>query len=110
MHALFKDKDEIELSDFLKMRFELKKALMHFDFYQYDVKDEKISAEDFARSFISCLSFGKAHQYSKRINTIELKGDVSFNEFVAFSIFLEQSDIIKMKISTYRVLNMSMVR
>ena len=61
-------------------------------------------------SLLSTLTFGQATRYHKRIERIDLPGRVSFEEFVAFQRFTAKSDIIKMKIATWRFLNFEMMR
>lgn len=95
----------------MELKSKLKEALLHYEFYQFEVdENETISAEDFAKSLLSCLTFTQAHSYMKRIHSLNLEGRVSFNEFVAFHGLIERADIIKMKIAIYRYLNKSMLR
>ncbi len=106
MDALFKDKEEVSVDDFLRIKFSLTEALLHYEFYQFEVaEDDSISAVDFAKTLLSTLSFNKSNEFYKRIQTIELTGRVSFQEYVAFARFIDKSDILKMKICTYRSIN-----
>ena len=108
--TIFKDKDEITLSEFLDMKRSLQNGLLHYEFHQYDTdENDTISASDFALSLLSTLTFGQATRYHKRIEKIDLPGRVSFEEFVAFQRFTAKSDIIKMKIATWRFLNFEMM-
>ena len=108
---LFNDKEFITIKDFSLLKGKLKEALMHFEFHQLEVdENDTISAEDFAKSLLSCLSFSQAHSYMKRINSLDLQGRVSFKEYVAFHRLIEKADIIKMKIAIYRFLSKSMFR
>ena len=87
---LFTSKSEITFADFKELRNELKIALRHYEFYQYDVEeDETISVEDFAKSILICLPLNQANTYIKRIHSLDLKGRVSFKEFIAFSFFID---------------------
>ena len=108
---LFNEKESITVNDFSSLKGKLKEALLHFEFHQFEVdENDTISAEDFAKSLLSCLSFTQAHSYMRRIHDLELKGRVSFKEYVAFHRLIEKADIIKMKISIYRFLSKSMFR
>ncbi|CAI2370739.1 unnamed protein product [Moneuplotes crassus] len=108
---LFNDKEYITIEDFCELKSKLKHALLHYEFYQFDVdEDETISAESFAKSLLSCLNYTQASKYSRRIHSLKLEGRVSFKEYVAFHNLIEKADIIKMKISTYRFLSLGMFR
>ena len=103
-NTLFKGKEHITIEDFRNFRDRLKTALRHFEFYQYDVDEEKetIPVEDFAKSLLVCLPLNHAHTYLKRIHSLKLEGDVTFNEFIAFQNFIDQVDRIKEKVLAYR--------
>lgn len=108
---LFQDKEFITIDDFNNLKSKLKHALLHYEFYQFEVdENETISAEDFAKSLLSCLTFNQAHKYMKTIHSLELPGRVSFPEYVAFHNLIEKADIIKMKIALYRYLSKGMFR
>jgi len=55
--TLFKDKEWIDIHDFLKIQQDIKLALWHYEFYQYEVEPdtESITLEDFAKSLLICL-------------------------------------------------------
>jgi len=111
VNLLFSEKDAVTVEDFLEIKFSLTKALLHYEFHQFETDDnDTISASDFAKSMLSTLQFNQAMTYLKRIGSIELEGRVSFDEYVAFAKFIEKCDIIKMKIATYRYLTFSMLR
>jgi hypothetical protein len=96
---LFMDKEQITIDDFNNLKGKLKYALLHYEFHQFEVdENDTISAEDFAKSLLSCLTFQKAMTYMRRIHTLNLEGRVGFNEYVAFHNLIEKADIIKMKI------------
>lgn len=108
---LFKNKEYITIDDVIELKRKLKQALLHYEFHQFDVdKNGTISAEDFAKSLLSCLSFSQATKYMRRINSLDLKGRVSFDEYVAFHGLIEKADIIKMKIALFRYLSRAMLR
>lgn len=108
---LFRGKETITINDFLFLKQKMKSALLHYEFYQFDVdENETISAEEFAKSLLSCLSLSKAHHYMKVIQTLELNGRVNFQEYLAFHNLIEKADIIKMKIAFYRYMSKSMFR
>lgn len=44
-------------------------------------------------------------KYLKRITEIKLEGEVSFNEFIAFSRFIDDVDHIKEKVLVYRYIS-----
>lgn len=78
---LFKDKELVQIDDFMNLKRMLKEALLHYEFYQFDVDENgTISAEDFAKSLLSCLNFTQAYSYMKRIHKLGLEGRVSFEE------------------------------
>ena len=96
---LFHDKEFITIDDFTAIKNKLKYALLHYEFHQFEVDDkDTISAEDFAKSLLSCLNFSQASKYCRRIHSLNLKGRVGFQEYVAFHNLIEKADIIKMKI------------
>ena len=102
---LFQDKMIINLSDFIAFRDKLKTALRHYEFHQYDVVDEErgtISAEDFAKSLLVCLPLNHTQRYLKRIQTLNLEGEVTFEEFIAFQHFIDDFEAIKEKVLVYR--------
>ena len=85
VHALFKEKRQLHIEDFLEIKKELQRELLHYEFHQFDVaEDGTISAQDFAHTMLSCVAFNKAGLYHKRVRDMHLEGRVSFNEFVAF--------------------------
>lgn len=109
--VLFSEKEKIVATDFIAIKFSLQKSLYHYEFYQFEVDENNtISAAEFAKSFLSTISFTKTNTYLKRIQSIDLKGRVSLREFIAFQRFIEKADIIKMKIATYRYLDFNMLR
>ncbi len=96
---LFNGKDFITIKDFSSLKNKLKYALLHYEFHQFEVdSEETISAEDFAKSLLSCLNFSQASKYCRRIHSLKLEGRITFEEYVAFHNLIEKADIIKMKI------------
>lgn len=99
---LFKDKEHVTITEFAKLKNKLKEALLHYEFHQFETDENgTISAEDFAKSLLSCLSFGQAVKYLRRIHDLNLQGRVTFHEYVAFHKLIEKADIIKMKIGKF---------
>lgn len=56
-NRIFENKDKISIEDFEDFRDKVKTALRHYEFYQYDVDEEKetISIQDFAKSLLVYL-------------------------------------------------------
>ena len=66
INVLFKDKEAITLKDFTNIKFALNKSLWHYEFFNLDPdENDTISAENFAKSLLSTLSFNKAQNYLK---------------------------------------------
>lgn len=104
LEHLFNGKEFITIEDFSSLKNKLKYALLHYEFHQFEVgEDGSISAQDFAKSLLSCLNFSQASKYSRRIHSLNLKGSVTFEEYVAFHNLIEKADIIKMKIGKLAV-------
>ena len=105
---LFAGKEFFTFSDFLEFRQHLKNSLRHYEFYQYDVNDEKgtISAEDFAKSMLVCLPLNEVAKYLKRIHELKLEGEVTFREFIAWQRFIDEVDVIKEKVLAYRFITL----
>lgn len=59
VEKLFGDKEFITVRDFFNFRDSLQEALWHFEFHQFDVENDQISAEDFSRSILICMPFNK---------------------------------------------------
>lgn len=68
-----------------------------------------MTAEDFGKSLLSTLSFKSSMTYLKRIHHLKIEGTISFEEYIAFNRLMRHSDIIKMKIATYRILTKEML-
>ena len=59
INILFKDKEEIGIKDFEKIKFKLTEAMWHYEFHHLDPDENgTISAQNFAKSLLSTLSFG----------------------------------------------------
>lgn len=58
--------------------------------------------EDFAKSLMICLPFNNASKYLKRIHALKIKGEVTFEEFMAFQQFIDDVEQIKEKVIVYR--------
>lgn len=87
IRQLFTGREHSTLKDFIDFREKLKTALRHYEFHQYGLVDEEkeaISLEDFAKSLLVCLPLNQINRYLKRISAIDLKGEVTFTEFIAF--------------------------
>lgn len=82
----------------------MKTSLRHYEFFQYDVDEEKetIPIEDFAKSLLVCLPANHASHYIKRIHSLKYEGDITFKEFMAFQKFIDDVDNIKEKVLVYR--------
>jgi calcium uptake protein 1, mitochondrial len=108
--VLFREKTDITADDFFKIKNDLIQELWHYEFHSFDLtEDGRISSEDFAKSLLSTLSLSSSMTYLKRIHKLSLEGSVSFDEYVAFNRLMRHSDIIKMKIATYRILTKEML-
>ncbi len=109
---IFKGKDQIGLSDFEEFRHELRNALRHYEFHMYDVDEETdtISAEDFAKSLLTCMPYNQKGLYVKRIGKLNLEGKISWGQFVAFQNFIDDVEQLKEKVVVYRFINKSMLR
>lgn len=71
INVLFKDKEAITLKDFSNIKSSLNESLWHYEFYNLDPdENDTISAENFAKSLLSTLSFNKAQSYLKQISEI----------------------------------------
>jgi len=68
------------------------------------VEEEGISAEDFAKSLLICLPLNHVGTYLKRIHSLpELSTKfVTFEQFVAFTFFIDDVDSIKEKVLAFR--------
>lgn len=100
---MLKGDTEISLVKFMEYREDLKTALRHFEFHNYDVDENNtISCEDFAKSLLVCLPIKTSQNYVKRIHSLNLEGRVTFKEFIAFQNFIDNADQIKKKILAYK--------
>jgi len=97
------------------IKTQLQEALLHYEFYQYDVFQEDgkeyISAEDFAKSLLIFLPFSKYNSYIKHIDkNLSLKDQkVSFGEFLAFHYFMEDIDHLRNQFEMYAYLEKCIV-
>ena len=101
---MFEAKNNIGIEDFTTFKQKLRLALRHFEFHQYEVIEgkETISIEEFAKSLMVCLPQHQAALYFKRINSLNLEGEVTFNEFIAFQNFIDDVQTIKAKVAIYK--------
>jgi len=98
---------EINLKRFFEYREELKTALRHYEFHNYDVDENNtISLEDFSKSLLVCLPIKTSQVYVKRIHSLKLDGRVTFCEFIAFQNFIDEADQIKKKILAYKYITL----
>ncbi|CDW75918.1 calciumbinding atopy-related autoantigen [Stylonychia lemnae] len=111
-NQLFKNKTLFSYEDFINFRDELKIALRHYEFHQYEVNEENdsISMEDFTKSLMVCLPYKEAHMYIKRVHELKLDGEVSFKEFLAFQRFIDDVDHIKEKVLVYRYITLDQLK
>ena len=86
----FSNKTEINLNDISLLKYKLFLILAYFEFYRIketNQKKDSISMESLAKVFISYINIYKNKQYYENLSNYDLKGDISFNEFVCFFWF-----------------------
>lgn len=98
---VFQNADTINFDTFLNIKKQIQIAFLHYEFCQFDIEegqnpeDISISAEDLAKSLLVCLPWNKMQFYTKRAHQCEIQGRVTFNEYVAFQLLIENLDEIK---------------
>jgi hypothetical protein len=96
---MLEGKKEIHIKEFFGFREDLKTALRHYEFHNYEVsEDGSISAEDFSKSLLTCLPIKTSQLYVSRIHSLNLTSRVSFKEFCAFQAFMEDAEKLHDKI------------
>lgn len=71
---------------------------------------ESIPNEDFAKSLMVCLPYNQASTYIKRIHSLNIEGECSFNQFIAFQRFIDDVDNIKEKVLVYRYITLDQLK
>ena len=113
---VYKDKETLTFNDYLVIKTQLQEALLHYEFYQYDVIQEGgkeyISSEDFAKSLLIFLPFSKYNTYIKHIEkNLSLKDHkVSFGEFLAFHYFMEDIEELRNQVEMYAYIEKNIVK
>jgi hypothetical protein len=75
-----------------------------------DEETDTISMEDFAKSLMVCLPVNSATKYLKRIYQLKIDGRVSFKEFMAFQLFIDDVEQIKEKVMVFRFITVQQLK
>lgn len=95
---LFKGKSLISFADFMEIKELLSEELLYYEFSCFEVENDSISADSFARSLVSYLHPSDVEKYVRRIDTLELHGNVSFDEYLAFQHVMDDLEYLEARL------------
>lgn len=89
---LFKTARHITANDLFNLRDLVTEEICFYQFHQFECdEDHTISAQDFAKSIVACMSTKVIEQHLRRAEELNLQGRVTFGEFFAFQQLLSES-------------------
>ena len=95
---IFKNKEKVTWDDFRSLKDLISEELLTYEFYQFQVEDESITAEDFGKSIIAYMSTFLSEMYLSRLEKIKPTGRVTLKEYLAFMFVMQEAHVIHQKL------------
>ncbi|OMJ83050.1 hypothetical protein SteCoe_16081 [Stentor coeruleus] len=94
----FSNKESIEWEEFKELRDKISEELLTYEFYSFEVENNCISAEDFAKSLIAYMPTSLSDMYLSRLESLKVEGCVSLENYLAFMFVMQEAQLVQKKL------------